>query len=241
MCSGVIFQYKCGCAERVVFECPFSSPSPSPSPSPSASEANTSLRALSHHNCVRRYRVHQQNLLPPSENGRGAATAIPRGSKASDSIGNGAAGDHGVAGATASFPDSGSARLPSNSASQPLNMRFLGGLRSTCPEQGAGSGGGLPVTEIDECCHDCWQSDVLRELEEGKASEDYEMEVDGDLDFDMDADTDVDESCETPRVLRELTLSEINALPTAEPMTTTVSSAMSSSSENLARNSMRRS
>ncbi|KAI0402732.1 hypothetical protein F4802DRAFT_574885 [Xylaria palmicola] len=47
MCSKVIFLYKCGCAERVLFECPFSSTQQYP-------------------NCSKRYRRHQQSLLAPN-------------------------------------------------------------------------------------------------------------------------------------------------------------------------------
>ncbi|KAI0554194.1 hypothetical protein F4679DRAFT_349352 [Xylaria curta] len=64
MCSTVIFRYKCGCTERVVFECPFSS---------TTSSNINSLRVLSHQNCSRRYQFHQQKLLPP-ENATAAAT-----------------------------------------------------------------------------------------------------------------------------------------------------------------------
>ncbi|KAI1429348.1 hypothetical protein F5Y12DRAFT_482167 [Xylaria sp. FL1777] len=57
MCSTIIFQYRCGCAERVVFECPFSLTAIS---SPGSSK---SLRAHVHKNCSRRYRLHQQKLF----------------------------------------------------------------------------------------------------------------------------------------------------------------------------------
>ncbi|KAF2969195.1 hypothetical protein GQX73_g4440 [Xylaria multiplex] len=59
MCSTVVFHYKCGCSERVVFECPFSS-------APSSNLAK-GLHADSRQNCSRRYRLHQKKLFPPQK------------------------------------------------------------------------------------------------------------------------------------------------------------------------------
>ncbi|RWA07645.1 hypothetical protein EKO27_g7454 [Xylaria grammica] len=55
MCSTVTFQYKCGCAERIVFECPF--------PSITSSNSSKSLHAHARRICSRRYRLHQQKLF----------------------------------------------------------------------------------------------------------------------------------------------------------------------------------
>ncbi|GAW26286.1 hypothetical protein SAMD00023353_2601410 [Rosellinia necatrix] len=73
MCSNTIFRYKCGCNERVVFECPFSSTTNSDS------GGNADLH--SHRNCSRRYRRHQQKLLLPKRPMR--ATATPSSHQAS--------------------------------------------------------------------------------------------------------------------------------------------------------------
>ncbi|KAI0527881.1 hypothetical protein F5B22DRAFT_8837 [Xylaria bambusicola] len=63
MCTTVIFQYKCGCAERVVFECPFSSTTTQSSTSSLSSSPSESLRAHAHRNCSRRYQLQQQKLF----------------------------------------------------------------------------------------------------------------------------------------------------------------------------------
>ncbi|KAI0537342.1 hypothetical protein GGR58DRAFT_351943 [Xylaria digitata] len=64
MCSTVIFHYKCGCAERVVFECPFSLTT--------SSNLAKGLHTDSRQSCSRRYRLHQKKLFPPQK--RTAAT-----------------------------------------------------------------------------------------------------------------------------------------------------------------------
>ncbi|KAI1167479.1 hypothetical protein F5B18DRAFT_647727 [Nemania serpens] len=53
MCSTVIFQYRCGCAERVVFECPFSSTTDSVS--------GENLHQHPRQNCSQR---HRHKLFP---------------------------------------------------------------------------------------------------------------------------------------------------------------------------------
>ncbi|KAI0914367.1 hypothetical protein F4823DRAFT_558063 [Ustulina deusta] len=70
MCSTVIFRYKCGCAERVVFECPFSLTTTS------SSNSSKSLRAHARGNCSRRrYRLHQQKLFPAKRTTETTTTA----------------------------------------------------------------------------------------------------------------------------------------------------------------------
>lgn len=65
MCTTVIFQYKCGCSEPVVFECPFSAPPISSSGSSSSPSEN--LRAQAHQNCSKRYRLQQEKLFSSSK------------------------------------------------------------------------------------------------------------------------------------------------------------------------------
>ncbi|TRX91328.1 hypothetical protein FHL15_007750 [Xylaria flabelliformis] len=126
MCSTVIFRYKCGCAERVVFECPFSSTTTN-------SNASDSPRALSHQNCSRRYRLHQQKLLPPEN-------------------------------ATATATVSSSQQEQTQFLWMEIPIRPIPRSRSVCPqtektkEQKTDK---ITITDIDESCHDCWQSDVL--------------------------------------------------------------------------------
>ncbi|KAI1754337.1 hypothetical protein F4782DRAFT_51726 [Xylaria castorea] len=118
MCSTVIFQYKCGCIEHVVFECPFSSTT--------SSDTRSSLRALSHQNCSRRYQSHQRKLLLP-ENATTTATA----------------------------PSSQQAQL------QPLWIEIP--TKLVCPKTEKAKGqkaSETTITELDESCHDCWQSYV---------------------------------------------------------------------------------
>ncbi|KAI0105530.1 hypothetical protein GGR51DRAFT_192597 [Nemania sp. FL0031] len=55
MCATIIFQYTCGCVERVIFECPFSSIT-----NPILDE---DLNIHSDQKCSRRYRCHQERLL----------------------------------------------------------------------------------------------------------------------------------------------------------------------------------
>ncbi|KAI0808462.1 hypothetical protein GGR55DRAFT_192764 [Xylaria sp. FL0064] len=57
MCSSVIFQYRCGCTERVVFECPFFSTT--------VSSSSNDPDTHAHGNCLRHYQQHQKKLLPP--------------------------------------------------------------------------------------------------------------------------------------------------------------------------------
>jgi hypothetical protein len=68
MCCTVIFKYRCGCAERVVFECPFSSTT--------NSILDERRDTDSHQNCSRHYRRHQEKLFAP-EKTTATTTASP--------------------------------------------------------------------------------------------------------------------------------------------------------------------
>ncbi|KAI8634636.1 hypothetical protein F5Y19DRAFT_469698 [Xylariaceae sp. FL1651] len=67
MCSTVIFEYTCGCTERVVFKCPFSS----------TLYSSSSLRSRSN-NCSRRQRRHLQELFQPPRPPHGQPLALRR-------------------------------------------------------------------------------------------------------------------------------------------------------------------
>lgn len=56
MCSTVIFQYRCGCSERVVFECPFSSTANSVS--------GENLHPRPRRNCPKHHRNQLEKLFP---------------------------------------------------------------------------------------------------------------------------------------------------------------------------------
>ncbi|KAI1312146.1 hypothetical protein F5Y03DRAFT_265571 [Xylaria venustula] len=72
MCCTVVFQYKCGCAERIVFECPFSTVSVTDSSS------SNSLRSIAHQTCSRPYRLHQQKLFSPKATTKTTTTPSSR-------------------------------------------------------------------------------------------------------------------------------------------------------------------
>ncbi|KAH8159492.1 hypothetical protein CIB48_g8763 [Xylaria polymorpha] len=176
MCSTVIFLYKCGCAERVVFECSFSSTT--------NSNASNSLRALSHQNCARRYRLHQQKLFPPNK-----ATTTE----------------------TAPTPSSHQA-LPQSLGS---NIPILPPPKSTCPKTEKSEGkkaGETIVTELDESCHDCWQSD----LQLAKQQDDDDTSS---LTSMKDDERSVRDLANT-RILREKSVNELILPPTPPPIIT---------------------
>ncbi|KAI1735559.1 hypothetical protein F4680DRAFT_302375 [Xylaria scruposa] len=126
MCSTIIFRYKCGCTERVVFECPFSS-------TPS-SNINNGLRVLSHQNCSRRYRSHQQKLLPP-ENATATATVHSSRQEQSQPL---------WMMEIPILPPSSSVCLKTEKTEEQKADKII-------------------ITELDEDCHDCWQNNVLLE------------------------------------------------------------------------------
>ncbi|KAI1128051.1 hypothetical protein F5Y10DRAFT_181828 [Nemania abortiva] len=66
MCAIVVFQYRCRCTERVVFECPFSSAT--------NSILGEDLQMQPQQNCSRRYRRHQERLLTPENTTETAVT-----------------------------------------------------------------------------------------------------------------------------------------------------------------------
>ncbi|KAI0971141.1 hypothetical protein F4678DRAFT_433834 [Xylaria arbuscula] len=72
MCCTVMFQYKCGCIERVDFECPFSTDSITDSSS------SNSPRSITHQTCSRPYRLHQQKLFSPETTIKTAITPFSR-------------------------------------------------------------------------------------------------------------------------------------------------------------------
>ncbi|KAI8953937.1 hypothetical protein F4801DRAFT_66648 [Xylaria longipes] len=171
MCSTVIFQYKCGCAERVVFECPFSWTT--------VSNASTSLRALSHQNCSRRYRIHQQKLFPP-ENATTTVTTPSSHQEYSQSFG--------------------------------MKIPILPPPKLVCPRTGKmkeQKAGEAPMTELDEKCHDCWQSDLrlARQKEDSDTASSTSM---------RDCEMEVEDLANT-RILRERSVNEL-ILPPPPPI-----------------------
>ncbi|KAI0455546.1 hypothetical protein F5B21DRAFT_193216 [Xylaria acuta] len=182
MCSTVIFQYKCGCTEHVVFECPFSSTT--------NSNASSSLRALSHQNCSRRYRLHQQKLFPPED-------AMTR----------------------ATTPSS----YQTLSQSLGMKMPILPPPKLVCPrtektkERKAGE---TTITELDEICHDCWQSDVR--LAKQKDDSDTASSTPT-----RACEREVEDPANT-RILRERSVNELILLPPPPPPIITDSGVTSS-------------
>ncbi|KAI0440182.1 hypothetical protein F4803DRAFT_553326 [Xylaria telfairii] len=176
MCSTVIFRYKCGCAERVVFECSFSSTT--------NSNASSSLRALSHQNCARRYRLHQEELFPPNKATLATVTPTPPSHQA----------------------------LPQSLGT---DIQVPPSPKPTCPktekskEQKAGE---TTVTELDESCHDCWQSD----LQLAKQRDDDDTSS---LTSMKDDEKDVRNLANT-RILREKPLNELILPPPSPPIIT---------------------
>ncbi|KAI0856620.1 hypothetical protein F4860DRAFT_398746 [Xylaria cubensis] len=163
MCSTVIFRYKCGCAKHVVFECPFSSTT---NVNPS-----DSLRVLSHQNCSRRYRLHQQKLLPPEN-----ATA------------------------TATVPSSQQEQAQLSWMKIPIRplLKPVCSQNEKIKEEEADK---ITITDIDESCHDCWQSDVLlkrQKRDSDTASQNSTRSCDKEV-----------ESIDYTRILRERPVNEL--------------------------------
>ncbi|KAI1281249.1 hypothetical protein F5Y07DRAFT_291252 [Xylaria sp. FL0933] len=69
MCSTVIFEYRCGCTERVVFKCPFSSAT--------VSSSSNGPGTHTHRDCSRHYQRHQRKLLPPRRTTKSTASPSP--------------------------------------------------------------------------------------------------------------------------------------------------------------------
>ncbi|KAI1367041.1 hypothetical protein F5Y08DRAFT_102883 [Xylaria arbuscula] len=173
MCTTVIFQYKCGCSEPVVFECPFSSP-PIPS-SGSSSSPSESLRAHAHRNCSKRYRLQQEKLYSSQQ-------ALWTTASNTSTL-------HAEALMLAETPVP---PLP-----KPSCVQIEKGEEKNSSE--------IPVTELDELCHDCWQHEL--ELAKQAEAEDEDEAITG------DDDEGQGNGANSNRILREIFSNELVRSP----------------------------
>ncbi|KAI1821787.1 hypothetical protein F4861DRAFT_441744 [Xylaria intraflava] len=180
MCSTVIFRYVCGCTERTVFECPFSSAT--------SLTSKRGAHARSNQSCARRHRRHLKRLLR-SETQRAATVT------------------------EATTPSPRLITLPLRTKTPVLSPPRLSRSQLVKPERRNLIE--VPITEVDEMCHDCW----IHGLQVAK-----QRDNDKDLSIATPDDEDNTDDLTSTHVLKERSVNELALLSSPSTDEETVSS-----------------